>query len=105
MFRFTTLTSGTTYIRVTNLALGMSPRLRVLGPDGNTVLFDVSYPPVSGDYLVIPLTGVAPGTTLYAEVSDTSGSASGGLYDLSVGGQLASDASASYKTFLPYLTR
>ena len=68
VFRFTTLASGITYIRVTNLALGMSPRLRVLGPDGNTVLFDVSYPPTSGDYLVVPLTGVAQGTTLYAEV-------------------------------------
>jgi hypothetical protein len=102
-FQFPTLIGEITYVRVTNLALGMKPHLRLIGADGIAVLFDAHLDIAFADYLDIPLIGVLPGDTIYAEISDSSNS-SGGLYDLSVGTKLASDSSRVFSLHLPYVT-
>ena len=99
-FRFTTLDGETTYARLTNLTLGMEPMLRLLGPDGNQVLFQsthrAGYP-----YVYIALTDVAPGTVVYAEVSYAESGAEDGLYEFSAGPQLASDQVEFRYLYLP----
>ncbi len=99
-FRLTTLDGETTYVRLTNLALGMKPMLRVLGADGSQELFQATlslgYP-----YLYIPLADVAPGTTVYVEVSHAESAAGNGLYEFSAGPQLASDQIKLSHLYLP----
>ena len=104
VFRLATLDSGVTYVRVSNLALGMNPRLRVFGPDGKTVLFTAGLDDSVSEYPFIPLLGVAPGTTVYVEVSHASATASDGLYEISAGAQLTSDTSR-FRIFLPHTLR
>lgn len=98
VFQFTTLGNGITYVRVTNLALGMNPHLRILGPDASTVLFDASHD--INEYLFIPLIDVLPNTTVYAEVFDTNVIASGGLYEFSVGENLAGESLISEDSYI-----
>ena len=105
VFQFATLESETTYLRVTNLALGLEPHLRVLGPDQNTVLFDLVRDPDCEEYLFTPLWGVPSGTTLYAEVSDLDSEAAGGLYELSAGPWLVSDLTCRNNIYLPLVLR
>jgi hypothetical protein len=93
VFSFTVPSSGTTFVRVTNLALGASPRLRVLTADGASVLFQTTLAQAAGEYAAIRLAGAAPGAQLYADVADAA-TAAGGLYEFSVGPQLASDVAA-----------
>lgn len=92
VFQFETLNEGITFVRITGLALDMNPRLRILASDRWTVLRDVTLDDIAHDYLSIPLPGIPAGTTVYAEVSHQDGLAIGGLYELSVGERLASDA-------------
>jgi len=85
--------AGQLVVRVSGLALGMDPRLRLLAANGTTVLAEgdlTSHPSVLG-YLLLTQ-AVAAGDTLYAEVSQRGG-ASGGLYTISAGEQLSSDIS------------
>lgn len=104
VFRFTTLGSGVTYVRVSNLALGMNPRLRVFGPNGTTVLFIAGLDSSLSEYPFIPLTGVAPGTTVYVEISHASATAADGLYEFSAGPKLPSDT-MRFRIFLPHTIR
>ena len=101
-FRFTTALSGTTYVRVTGLALGMDPVLRIFGPDGSELLFTAQlarrFP-----YVYIPLTAVPAGSTVFAQVSHSDGEATGGLYELSAGARLASDHLDPLHAYLPLL--
>lgn len=91
VFRLQTLPDRTTYVRVTNLALGMNPRIRVLDSDGKTVLFERRHDANISTYPFIPLFGVEPGSIVYVEVSQAAGTASGGLYEFSAGQKLSSD--------------
>jgi Tol biopolymer transport system component len=104
VFRLTTLSSGVTYVRVSNLALGMNPRLRVFGPNGTTVLFSAGLDSSLSEYPFIPLTGVTPGTTVYVEVSHAAATAAGGLYEFSAGPKLPSDI-LRFRIFLPHTIR
>ena len=94
VFQFRTLEGAVTYVRVNNLALGMNPRMRVIGADKTTVLFDVDLDSTEDAYLNIPLFGYR-NTELFVELSDTSSTASGGLYEVSAGQRLASDSGKS----------
>lgn len=104
VFQFTTLKNGITYVRVTDLALGMNPHLRILGSDGITVLFETNFDPVYSKYTFIPLTGISPETLLYAEVTHASGGSSGGLYEIGVGPRLASDTHQNF-LYVPFIER
>lgn len=92
LFRLQPKTAGELVVRVSGLALGMDPRLRLLAANGATVLAEgdlTSHPSALG-YLLLTQK-VAAGDTLYAEVSQRGG-ASGGLYAISAGEQITSDA-------------
>jgi hypothetical protein len=100
VFKITTLPLGLTYIRVTDLAFGMTPHVRVMAADKVTILYEFDLPSAGeGNYLNATLTGVLPGTTVYAEVTDKL-SNSGGLYRFSAGAPLASD-NVQYVIYLP----
>lgn len=104
VFQVTTLECCETTVRVSNLALGMNPRVRVIDSDMSTVLFDTTLEAMLGDYLFITLSGVPTSSTVYVEVSDVSGDAEGGLYDLSIGESVASDFPSS-RVSLPFVMK
>jgi hypothetical protein len=104
VFQITTLSSGATYVRVDNLALGLNPRIRVIGSDMSTILFDANLGSSLGNYLYIPLSNVLPNTVVYVEISDLSNMALGGLYEFSAGQGLASDRPNS-SLYLPTVIR
>lgn len=101
VFKLETTNTGITAVRVTGLALGMKPHLRIVAADQTTVLFNANLDPTK-EYLLIPLLGLQPGTTVYAELSDQSSTASGGLYEFSSGEKLGSDP--FHLLFLPMIT-
>ncbi|MDX1665113.1 MAG: choice-of-anchor X domain-containing protein [Candidatus Promineifilaceae bacterium] len=105
VFAVTTPSAGTTFVRVSNLALGMTPRIRVYDADGSTLLFEEELSPVSQTYLARALDGVAPGTTVYVEVTDVARTASGGLYEFSAGAPLGGEAAQGQLLFLPIIRR
>jgi hypothetical protein len=79
-------------VRVTDLALGMDPRLRILNADGSVRLTaDLSTPGAvaPAGYLSVPVT-IAAGGTVYAEVSQR-GATVGGLYDISAGAAVGNE--------------
>jgi hypothetical protein len=92
VFKITTLPAGLTYIRVTNLAFGITPHVRVLAADKITVLYQFDQPSTGeGNYLGATLADVQLGTTVYVEVTDKIGNF-GGLYRFSAGTPLTSDS-------------
>lgn len=103
VFSMTTTVTGTTYVRVSNLALNMTPHVRVFGPDGTTVLFEQAFDSQENDYLSLPLQNVDPGTIVFVEVTDVSPTASGGLYQISAGPQLVGDDTPGWSTYLPVI--
>ena len=103
VFQFTTTGSSVNYVRVTNLALGANPKLRIFGTNKTTLLFSKALDPDKSEYLFVPLPGVASGTTLYAEVSDQSAASSGGFYEVSAGPRLSSDEYFDKPLFMPMI--
>ena len=83
--------SGELVLRVSNLALGMDPKLRILASDTTTVLAeaDVSTSGTDKGYLAVSLT-VAAGEMVFAEVSHRS-AGSQGTYEISAGSPVAGD--------------
>lgn len=108
LFKVTPDQSGRLVIRVSGLALGAEPRLRLLAEDGTTELANV----VRGStddatYLWIAQT-VTIGNTIYAEVSDQRPASSGGLYQISAGAPLDAEggpAGAPNRLYLPLIAR
>ena len=98
VFSFTN-PAGLTVVRVTDFALGMSPKLRIIGPDKTTVLAegDVNTSPTTNGYLALAV-ATNVGDTLYAEVSDTNSAAVGGTYALSAGSSIPGDFSVKFTT-------
>jgi len=80
--------TGEITVRVSNLALGMDPKVRVLAGDGSTALAeaDLATSGTTG-YVILNLT-VAAGDVVFAEVSDR-GAAIGGSYAISAGSRIA----------------
>ena len=93
--------NGAVFVRVADLAQGMRPRLRVLGP-GGTVLVDKSLANPNEIQYLFALVTAAPGTTLTAEVSHVDPAARGGLFVFSAGPRLAREGAA---VFLPFVRR
>jgi len=108
VFEVSVSSAGELVLRVSNLALGMDPRLRVFASDGTTVLADVDLTTSASDngYLYIPIS-VSAGGTVYAEVSHRSGTGSGGVYEISAGSRISSDAGGLGRTsiYLPLVLR
>ena len=90
VFRVTAATAGTLGVRVTNLALGMTPRLRLLDADGLTVIQEVTAIAPGHNYYFASLP-VQAGDIFYVEISHQNGDATAGLYSVSVGAVLPGD--------------
>ena len=78
-------------LRINNLALGMSPNVRILDAHASTELFQSQGDEQCNDYLFIPLWGYSINSPVYIEVSDSLSSSSGGSYDISLGVPSASE--------------
>jgi len=91
VFAVRTSVAGEVMVSVSNLALGMNPRLRILAADGVTVLDegDLSTRATPRGYLAVPV-HVNAGETIYAEVSHQ-GSEYGGRYYISAGQRISGD--------------
>ena len=107
LFRLTTISTGKLALRVTDLALGMQPQVRLLASDGTTELAraDLSTS-ASTDYLLLTHT-VAAGATVYVEVSHSNLAATQGLYRLSAGTLLTSEggSAGTSAVYLPMIVR
>ena len=91
VFKVNAAKAGEIILRISNLALGMDPRLRVFALDGTTVLADVDLTTNASEngYLLLSIS-LAAGDMIFAEVSDRNQKA-GGTYDISAGSRIASD--------------
>ena len=91
VFSFTA-PGGPVVVRVTDFALGMDPKLRIIGPDKTSVLAQgtLADAGTSNGYLALTVSPSA-GSTVYAEVSHTNPSAAGGTYALSAGSSIPGD--------------
>ena len=87
LFRITVAQDMTIVVRVTDLAAGMQPRLRLLAGDGTTPISALS---LAKNYPALVYTARA-GSVIYAEVSHVDPAASGGVYRISAGSAIASD--------------
>jgi len=99
LFRITVLQDATLVVRVTGLAAGMQPRLRLLAGDGVTPLSAIT---LSANYPALVYTARA-GTTIYAEISHTDLTASGGVYQISAGSPIVSDGLS--QVYVPTIIR
>jgi tripartite motif-containing protein 71 len=87
LFRITVAQDMTIVVRVTDLAAGMQPRLRLLAGDGTTPISALS---LAKNYPALVYTARA-GSVIYAEVSHVDPAASGGVYRISAGAAITSD--------------
>ncbi|MGC8863134.1 MAG: vWA domain-containing protein, partial [Armatimonadota bacterium] len=91
VFSFTA-PGGPVVVRVTDFALGMDPKLRIIGSDKTSVIKegDLTNAATGNGYLALTISPVA-GSTVYAEVSHTDNTAAGGTYALSAGSSIPGD--------------
>ncbi|NNJ11527.1 hypothetical protein EKD04_014415 [Chloroflexales bacterium ZM16-3] len=105
LFRITATSNGKLAVRVTDLALGMQPQMRVLAADGTTELARVDLSTSeSTDYLLLTYTMQA-GERVYIEVTHSDPAATQGFYRISAGVALANEVSESSSVYLPIIAR
>ncbi|WP_124681864.1 carboxypeptidase regulatory-like domain-containing protein [Candidatus Viridilinea mediisalina] len=102
LFRIEATQAGRVVVRVSDLAFGMLPRLRILAADGTTERANVTW---SGIGYLWAEVSVEEGGTIYAEVSHTDSSAATGIYKISAGAAISSDVSNSVNVYLPLIRR
>ncbi len=106
VFSLSGMGSDSVHVRVSDLALGMQPRLRVLAADKVTVLYDVDLTTnaAGNGYLLLPVAASSQ-PTIYAEVSDRQGGI-GGVYHVSAGSAVSGEPTKSAgRVFLPLIAR
>ena len=105
VFQVTPDISGTLVVRLSSLALGMQPHIRLLAADGTTVINTFNPPAQSSEYFFTRVAAQAE-VPFYVEVSDQNASAAGGLYEISVGQPLnIFQEQATVTLFLPLVRR
>jgi hypothetical protein len=105
VFQVTPEISETLVLRLGSVALGLSPRLRVLAADGTTVLHTFNLPSQGDEYFLTRLP-VEAGVPFYVEVTDQNAGAAGGLYEISIGAPLDTfREQATVSLFLPLIRR
>lgn len=105
VFRLETASAGQLAIRVTDLALGMQPQVRLLAANGTTVLESAGPGASAGnDYLLLTRM-VNASEVLYLEVRHSDPMATQGFYRVSAGSALASDQATSTSLYLPLIRR
>jgi calcium-activated chloride channel regulator 4 len=106
VFSLSGMGSDSVHVRVSDLALGMQPRLRLLAADKVTVLYDVDLTTnaAGNGYLLLPVSASSQ-PTIYAEVSDRQGG-TGGVYHVSAGRAVSGEPSTGAgRVFLPVIAR
>ena len=101
VFKVMPLETGRLTVRVSNLALGMQPRIRILAANGVTVLGDFSVSPTATAYFFTWLDATAR-QPFYIELSHSDNNAATGYYDVSVGPPLSNEQNDLY---LPIVIR
>jgi len=106
MFQIVPTATGQIALRVSNLALGMKPQVRVFKADGTTVLMEgnLTTNAHANGYLLLNLSAQA-NQKLYVTVSHTEATATQGLYDISAGAPLVNEQSAKSNTYLPLIIK
>jgi hypothetical protein len=101
MFKVTATQPGTLVVRLSNLALGMQPKIRWLKADGTTVIGTFDYQPEADTYFFTRMSAKA-GEPFYVKVAHNNSSATTGLYAISAGKPLTDEY---FKTFLPLVRK
>lgn len=108
IFKSTLIGDGTFVLRLSSLALGIQPRLRLWQSDGTTLIGDWTIIPEEGYYYYIRLTG-SMGASFYAEITHAKSGANQGMYEISFGPPLTGEGSANEEEgnliFLPSTIR
>ncbi|RRR73443.1 MAG: hypothetical protein EI684_08725 [Candidatus Viridilinea halotolerans] len=102
LFRITATEAGRLVVRISDLAFGMQPRVRILAADGTTERANVTW---SGTGPLVAEVLVQAGDLIYAEVSHVDANAVGGIYNISVGSPLEGESSRDYGVYLPLVRR
>jgi hypothetical protein len=103
-FTFTAGAGGPLVVRVTDLALGMQPRIR-LYRGAPPALAGEFAPNLQGDAYFLTRIEAGAGENFLVEVEDQDPAASGGLFNLSVGPALADPNEAGSRLYLPFVMR
>ena len=105
VFRITATNTDTLAVRVTDLAWGMQPQVRLLAADGMTELAKVDFSTLgSANYLLLTRT-VAAGEMIYVEITHQNSAATQGFYRVSAGALLTSEVSSMNSVYLPMIVR
>ncbi len=91
VFKSTLMGDGKYILRLTSLALGIHPRLRLLQSDGQTLIGDWTIIPEEGYYYYIVLEGPA-GASFFTEISHANPNAMQGMYEVSFGAPVAGES-------------
>ncbi len=101
-FRISAEQTGRLVVRVSGLAFGMHPRLRILAANGTTERASVTW---SGTGYLWAEVDVQAGDLLYAEVRHQDANAQGGIYTISAGAPIVSEQQRSFGVYLPLVRR
>lgn len=104
VFQLIPADDGDLILRVTDLANGMQPYVRLLASDGTTILEEQLYDPAGIGYIHLTHNGVS-GQPVYLEIRHADSMAATGIYRVSAGSRLDFDPEAIKKVYLPMLIR
>jgi hypothetical protein len=100
VFKVVPQTSSALIIRVSNLAFGMQPSIRLFASDGETLLNEFRFEPQDDGYFFTRLK-TNEGEAVYVEVSHLDETASEGVYDIGAGSALENDTESPNPTETP----
>ncbi len=105
MFKVTPTTSGQLVLRVSGLALGMDPKIRLFKADGTPFNFTAA-----GTVYFFTTLDVTANQSFYVEISHQDSNATTGLYNVSIGQSLQSSgepelSSSSGNVYLPIIVK
>ncbi len=108
MFKVSPLQSGKMVLRVSGLALGMQPKIRLLKADGTSVIGQYTFTPEPSKYFFTVVEGTA-NTPFYVEIAHQNSNAVGGLYNISIGASLESGGepklASNTNVYLPLIVK
>lgn len=101
LFKVVPSESGKLVVRITDLALGIVPSMRLIDQAGDEISVH-GFDSENSDYLFTELMVIAD-VPFYVEVSDGNFSAEGGIYNISAGSPLENELMAEQPDFTVYL--
>jgi hypothetical protein len=105
VFMTTITQTGTLILRLTNLALDMQPKIRIVASDGTTVREEFTPAFSTDQYFFTEVDGNA-NETLYVEVEHQDPDATTGIYEISMGPSLETGGEpGAFTVYLPLVLR